>query len=589
MKKLVSLIALLLAMLLCLGSVAVAESTFYQLGDKMDDFTVTTYDGRSLTLSEVLKEKEAVLINFWATWCGPCRQEFPFMVEAYKQYADKVEIIALSVEPTDTNDVLAAFAAEMGLTFNIAQDTSGLSGRFDFSGIPTSIVVDRFGIICFQESGSLPDIGAFARLFDAFIGDNYTESVIQHGIPRAVPNVEPSSEAELNAALNAEGGTLVFSNGADIYDWPMIAGEKDGRSVVISSNTDVGDSQAWVSTAIDAKAGDAVAVTFKISSYGAIDMMHLYIDGEVVKSFGGEDGWMTYAHPFEADGNYTVSVCYLNDPSSSAGEDTLWVDSIAHLTGNAAAAALAANPVYPTTDEMYIKPLNESARQIIINDPTGMFNLYYGGECYIIPDDSISFEFGLTADYDPEAAVAFCNFNSAGGAMADCITDGRYIVTTGVDTYATTGYNESSVYLYPSLNDTDMTLSLTYFKDIENLEQFISKVTCDQAGNVLGSWDYADEVDQPVQSATRLTEVTYVIKYVDQNGNPVPGVMCQVCDETTCQVFVSDANGICEFTLAPYAWEIHTLMAPAGYTADTQIITIAPVEGGELVFTLTKN
>ena len=107
MKKLVSL---------CLGSVAVAESTFYQLGDKMDDFTVTTYDGRSLTLSEVLKEKDAVLINFWATWCGPCRQEFPFMEEAYQQYTDKVEIIALSVEPTDTNDVLAAFAAEQGVT-----------------------------------------------------------------------------------------------------------------------------------------------------------------------------------------------------------------------------------------------------------------------------------------------------------------------------------------------------------------------------------------------------------------------------------------------------------------------------------------
>ena len=157
MKKLVSLIALLLAMLLCLGSVAVAESTFYQLGDKMDDFTVTTYDGRTVTLSEVLKEKEAVLINFWATWCGPCRQEFPFMEEAYQQYADKVEIIALSVETTDTNDVLANFVAEMGMTFNVAQDTIGLSTRFDFQGIPTSIIVDRFGNICFQESGTVPD------------------------------------------------------------------------------------------------------------------------------------------------------------------------------------------------------------------------------------------------------------------------------------------------------------------------------------------------------------------------------------------------------------------------------------------------
>ena len=584
MKKLATLIALLLALTLCLGSFAAAESIVYQVGDKIDDFTVTTYDGRSLILSEVLKEKEVVLINFWATWCGPCRNEFPFMEEAYQQYADKVEIIALSIDPADTNDVLADFAAQMGLTFNLTQDTIGLANRFDFTGIPTSIIVDRFGTICFQESGSLPDVGSFIRLFDAFIGDDYTESVIQHGIPRAVPNVAPSSEAELNAALNAEGGSLVFHNSADPYNWPMVAGEKDGRSVVTSSNTGVGGSQARVSTVIDAKAGDAVAVTFKISSLAGTDMMYLCVNDEVVKCFGGEDGWMTYAYVFEADGNHNVSVAYGKEPGTSAGEDTLWVDSIAHLTGDAAAAALAANPVYPTSDKLYIKPLNESARQIIINDPTGVLDAYYGGEYYIIPEDVISFELGIPAGEDPEWAMVFCNFDGFCAPVVDCITDGKYTITTGIDTYAATGYNESTVYLYASDK-----VVLTYFKDIENLEQLIRTYTMDENGNVQGSWAYADEAAPTAAPVARLTEATYVIKYVDQNGTPVPGVMCQVCDETTCQVFVSDANGICEFTLAPYAWEIHTLMAPAGYTGDTQTITLAPVEGGELVFTLTNN
>ena len=83
-------------------------------------------------------------------------------------------------------------------------------------------------------------------------------------------------------------------------------------------------------------------------------------------------------------------------------------------------------------------------------------------------------------------------------------------------------------------------------------------------------------------------DVTYTVTYVDQNGNPVPGVMCQVCDEATCQVFVSDADGVCQFTLPAKAYEIHTLKVPAGYEGDTNTITNAPVQGGDLTFTLTK-
>ena len=81
---------------------------------------------------------------------------------------------------------------------------------------------------------------------------------------------------------------------------------------------------------------------------------------------------------------------------------------------------------------------------------------------------------------------------------------------------------------------------------------------------------------------------TYTVTYVDQNGDPVPGVMCQVCDATTCQVFVSNASGVCEFTLPAGAYEIHTLKVPEGYEGDTTTITEAPVNGGELTFTLTK-
>lgn len=75
---------------------------------------------------------------------------------------------------------------------------------------------------------------------------------------------------------------------------------------------------------------------------------------------------------------------------------------------------------------------------------------------------------------------------------------------------------------------------------------------------------------------------------MDQNGQPVAGVTCQVCDDDNCMVYVSDENGVCEFTLPPYAYEIHTLKVPEGYEGDTETVTTASAEGDELTFTLEK-
>ena len=80
----------------------------------------------------------------------------------------------------------------------------------------------------------------------------------------------------------------------------------------------------------------------------------------------------------------------------------------------------------------------------------------------------------------------------------------------------------------------------------------------------------------------------YLIRYLDQAGDPVPGVTCQVCSEEICTFHQSDENGAIELFLAPGAWEIHTLKIPEGYSGDTSSDTIASPEGGEYLFTLTK-
>lgn len=592
MKKVISM---LLVLALCLSGLALAEDAqpaVYRLGDKMDDFTMTTYEGKSVTLSEVLKEKEMVLINIWATWCGPCRNEFPFLEEAYQQYQDKVEVLALSCEPTDDDSVLADFAAELGLTFPVGRDEDDLSSRFSVEGIPASIVVDRFGTICFYEEGSQPDTDAFIRLFNAFLGDEYTESVLLDTVPRLLPTVAPSSEADLAAALNVEGGKLTFTNGTEETDWPMVVGEKDGRSVAISSNANVGTSDAVLHTAVSAKAGDAIVVTFKVSSETACDVMQLRINGETVKSFGGEKDWMTYAYAVPTDGEYAVTVAFVNDTAGFDGEDTLWVDSVALVSGDAAAEALAANPVYPVADATTITACDEGAKQIVISDPTGEMANYYGDQFYLIPGETATFELTVTGDIDPDAALVYCNFDGATYALADCLVDGKYMVTSGGDSMETSGYSESTICIYPTISVENFAAAVTYFKSEENANAFVSSIT-DDNDEPIGSWTYADGTAPstdalPESSVEALYAAAYTVKYVDQDGNPVAGVTCQVCDDATCQIFVSDEDGVCAFTLAPYPWEIHTLKVPEGYEGDTETVTTAPVEGGELTFTLTK-
>ena len=152
MKKIV---ALLFALMLLSGLWVTAFAV--ELGEPFPDFTAVDTEGNTFTLSEALKEKKAVLINLWATWCPPCRLEFPFMEAAYEKYQDKVAVIALSVEPTDTMEKLSAFAQEMGITFLVGRDESGLADHFSVTAIPTSVAVDRFGNVVYVGVGCLID------------------------------------------------------------------------------------------------------------------------------------------------------------------------------------------------------------------------------------------------------------------------------------------------------------------------------------------------------------------------------------------------------------------------------------------------
>jgi peroxiredoxin len=118
-----------------------------QRGLSAPDFTLQTLSGETLALSEL--RGQPVLINFWASWCPPCRAEMPAMQRIYTAYQTQgFVVLAINVTSQDTIENAKAFATENGLTFPIFLDTDGAVSRlYRAESLPTSFFVDRNGII----------------------------------------------------------------------------------------------------------------------------------------------------------------------------------------------------------------------------------------------------------------------------------------------------------------------------------------------------------------------------------------------------------------------------------------------------------
>ena len=193
MKKLIILILTILV--LCLGTAS--ADTGMTLGEPFMNFTATDTEGNTFTLSEALKDHEAVLLNIWATWCGPCQGEFPDLEKAYQKYKDKVAFIALSYDDNDTIEKIAAFRDEYQLTFPMGRDEgSALYNYVAQYGVPTTVVIDRFGNAGFLRLGSFNTAEEVGNVLDRFLGDDYTETAVLTRIPKkGVTRAYPVSPA----------------------------------------------------------------------------------------------------------------------------------------------------------------------------------------------------------------------------------------------------------------------------------------------------------------------------------------------------------------------------------------------------------
>ena len=117
------------------------------------DFTLRAMDGPNLRLQEL--RGKVVMINFWATWCGPCRQEMPHLNRLYEKYRGS-GFVLLGVNVDDDARNATDLATKLGLKFPVLLDTDKKVSRlYDLATMPSTLLIDRDGKVKFLHRGYL--------------------------------------------------------------------------------------------------------------------------------------------------------------------------------------------------------------------------------------------------------------------------------------------------------------------------------------------------------------------------------------------------------------------------------------------------
>ncbi len=125
-----------------------------KIGLPAPDFTLTTLDGTPVSLSAY--RGKVVLLDFWASWCGPCKEEMPFLVTLHRQY-EREGLAVVTINIDDEADNARAFLASLPgrkPPFPVVWDREKtLPARYEITAMPTSVLIDRKGVVRYWHNG----------------------------------------------------------------------------------------------------------------------------------------------------------------------------------------------------------------------------------------------------------------------------------------------------------------------------------------------------------------------------------------------------------------------------------------------------
>ena len=370
-------------------------------GMSFPDFTFTDTQGHAITLSELLKEKELVVISLFASWCGPCRVEFPYMDAVQARYPDQLAVLGLSAYPKDTMEVMTAYKQEMNLGFPIGLEKgTGISDFIAIRAYPTNVFIDRFGNVGYVQVGAFPGADAFERTVRAFLGEDYTKTVTLSGIPEIPMDVPYPDEEQLSAALNSEGSALSFTNDPEGKAFPFLPDNRDGKTAVFAANAGLSQTASVFSTAVNAAEGDVLSYEIASDIGYITGILVVTVDNEDKAFYIGRHSWTDCLLPL-TPGRHTVRFSYLQLGNETAEAPFAAVANVQLLPSSAAAEALQAQPAHPAAEAFTLRLLNENARfgvLLLEEQDTGI-------RFAVVPDDELRFIITAAEDTDPETTL----------------------------------------------------------------------------------------------------------------------------------------------------------------------------------------
>jgi len=171
-------------------------------GNVAPDFTLTKLDGQPVTLSNL--RGKPTLINFWATWCPPCRSELPTLQAAYQKYGDQIGFIAVDVK--EDAPTVSAFVEQLGLTFPIAIDANGSvsDSAYQVLGIPTTLFIDERGVVSKRHVGPLDE-----ATLEGYLAPLLGQPAVETGHALSLPVISAELKIAPTFALTAADGSRV--------------------------------------------------------------------------------------------------------------------------------------------------------------------------------------------------------------------------------------------------------------------------------------------------------------------------------------------------------------------------------------------
>ena len=136
---------------------------------KAPQFEVTTILDQTISLEQSLAEEKPMIVYFTASWCPMCAKNWPAISEVYPEYKDRVNFVAISIDPTDDEEVMMKLAKEKNLNFPIVKGTPKVMIDFGVQTQATTVGINKEGYVVFQKNKKVLTADEYRELFEQLL------------------------------------------------------------------------------------------------------------------------------------------------------------------------------------------------------------------------------------------------------------------------------------------------------------------------------------------------------------------------------------------------------------------------------------